>query len=63
MFYNCSNLTSLDLTSFSNDFCQQCGNIFEGCYNMTLYMNPYKCRMFAQNIPEYVNPIFIYDFF
>ena len=40
MFYSCSSLTSLDLTSFSNEYCYLCEKIFDGCYNMTLYLNP-----------------------
>ena len=63
MFYYCSSLKSLDLTSFSNEHCDQCSGIFEGCYNMTLYINPNNCENFVNNIPEYVNPVFVYPLY
>lgn len=40
MFENCSNLTTIDLSSFSPESVESMDNIFEGCTNLkTIYVN------------------------
>ena len=56
MFYGCSSLDELDISSFNTGKCSNYKSIFDECkHNMTLKINPNNCNNIYSIIPEYIN--------
>ncbi len=54
MFYGCQKLEKLDIRNFENIKCKIFDNMFELCYNLTLFVNTVKAKEIMNEIPYYV---------
>ena len=58
MFTNDENLLSLDMSSFYTLNSEKFRNLFDGCYNLTVWLNEKNCSNIISSIPEYVHVIY-----
>ena len=54
MFGSCSKLTSLDISTFNTNNCDNFTNIFENDNVLELYVNFTACPNLKNEIPDYV---------
>ncbi len=62
MFYSCSNLSTINISNFITEKCQNFVNIFGQCdKELNVYLNPINNSDLISRIENYVNIINIQD--
>ena len=55
MFSSCTELKTLNISSFNTQACLNFDYMFENCEGMELYINGNICPNLIEHIPQYVN--------